>query len=140
MTSNASQDRDRAGRILIIDDSEVVLERAARTLEAAGFEVITTMQTVGATRHIKTCDVVLLDYHMPGLDGSEVLASLRNAAERSHSSCMFLLYTSDLEQTRAYARLGFDGALADKGNVLSLVTQLRTLMRVVRMRALKRAR
>lgn len=125
------------GRILVIDDSDLMLQRIGAALTEVGFEVVTTNQTVGAARHLRGCDLVILDFHMPGLDGATVLKSLKSAAQSSGAHCMFLLYTSDDAMAKRYAEHGFDGALARKGNIPDLLPQLHAMLRIVRMRALK---
>lgn len=122
------------GRVLVIDDSESMLEAIAGGLSAAGFKVIATSQIVGAARHLGSCDLVILDFHMPGLDGATVLGSLKSAANRSSARCMFLLYTSDAAEARRYKTHGFDGPLANKGDIPSLVKQVQAYMRLARSR------
>jgi DNA-binding response OmpR family regulator len=123
-----------AGRVLVIDDSESMLEAISGGLSAAGFSVIATSQTVGAARHLKTCDLVIVDFHMPGLDGATVLESLKSASDRSGAHCMFLLYTSDPAEARRYRTHGFDGPLTNKGDIRALVRQVQAYMRMVRAR------
>jgi CheY-like chemotaxis protein len=53
--------------ILIIDDSEAVLAQAKSALAAVGFDVVATTQTVGVAQHLSSCDLVLIDYFMPGV-------------------------------------------------------------------------
>src|ERR1700733_13049236 len=102
------------GKVLVIDDSEVILARVAEHLTTAGFEVITTTHLVGNARHLHTCDLVIIDFHMPGMTGDTVVASLKSAAGSSGAHCMFLLYTSDPVVALKYASFGFDGALFSK--------------------------
>ncbi|MBM4363575.1 MAG: response regulator [Deltaproteobacteria bacterium] len=128
----------RKGRILIIDDSEALLGVARAALTPAGYEVVTTAQTVGAARHLRECDLVLVDFHMPGLDGRAVLQSLRAAASASASPPLFYLYTSDLEVERDPEKLGFDGAIRRKGNPAALVQEVDAVFRMLRLRALQR--
>ena len=69
------------GRILVVDDEELVRSLASRVLEASGFEV------VGATDGLEALEVferapesiklVLLDWMMPRLSGAETLDALR---------------------------------------------------------------
>lgn len=126
------------GRVLVIDDSEMMLERINLTLTAAGFDVVSTNQTVGAARHLRSCELVVVDYHMPGLNGATVLESLKAAARSSNANCMFLLYTSDEATALKHHELGFDGVLVKKGNMHELVRQLNAALRIVRVRALTR--
>jgi CheY-like chemotaxis protein len=126
------------GRILVIDDSEFVLARVKSVLAAAGYDVQTTTQTVGTGRYLRNCDLVLLDFHMPGIDGGQVLSSLRNAAQSASSPCSFYLFTSDEEIAARYASLGFDGVIRNKGDLTALAGQVRAAFRMNRMKAIAR--
>ncbi|MCA9633348.1 MAG: response regulator [Myxococcales bacterium] len=125
-------------RILVIDDSQAVLARAQAALNEAGYEVITTSQTVGTARHLRSCQLVIIDYHMPGIDGGEVLSSLRNAAKTAGSTPLFYLYTSDADLVGKGRALGFDGSFTDKGNDEALVSQVNAAFRLIRLRSLSK--
>jgi len=127
----------RVRKILVIDDSEVMLGRIRRALGGAGYEVIATSQMVGNARHLPTCDLVIIDYHMPGLDGSSVVSSLRAVAGPMKNVCPMFLYTSYENIARDYARLGFDGVLTAKGDEQALVRQVATVFRTAEMREAK---
>src|SRR5690349_15330769 len=113
--------------VLVIDDSEIMLTRIKRALVASGdgYDVTTTASVVGNARHVATADLVIIDFHMPGIDGGAVLASLKDAAAVIGHPCLFYLYTTDPAIASAYAKLGFDGALTEKGNEEALVRQVR---------------
>ncbi|MGH7293362.1 MAG: protein kinase domain-containing protein [Polyangiaceae bacterium] len=125
-------------RILVIDDSEVMLTRIRRALEAQGYDVVTTTRAVGNARHIPSCDLAIIDYHMPGIDGGTVIQSLRAAGNAGSHRCLFYLYTSDAAIAKSSRELGFDGVFTDKGNEDALVRQLRALFRMQQMRAMQR--
>lgn len=129
-------------RILVIDDSEVMLLRIKQALLASGdgFEVVTTAQAVGNARHVATSDLIIVDFHMPAIDGATVMASLRDVATALDRRCLFYLYTSDPALAGAYARFGFDGAFSDKGDEAALVRQVRAVFRMLQMRALARGK
>jgi two-component system, OmpR family, response regulator len=130
----------RVRKILVIDDSEVMLGRIRLALAEAGYDVIATSQMVGNARHLPTCDLVILDYHMPGLDGSSVVSSLRAVAGATKKVCPIFLYTSYENIARDYARLGFDGVLTSKGDEHALVRQVAAVFRIAEMREEKELR
>lgn len=125
-------------KILVIDDSEVVLGQVKARLAREGYEVATTTQTVGAARLMLGCELVVIDYHMPGMDGAEVLDSLRNAARGIGAAPLFYLYTSDPKVSPHYGRHGFDGAFTAKGDHEALATQVAAALRMARLRSLSR--
>ena len=124
------------GRILVIDDSQMMLDDIKAGLTEAGYDVLATSQTVGIARHLKGCDLVILDYHMPGIDGLDVLRSLRAAAETSCINPRFYLYTSAERDVPDGAVDRFDGALKHKGNTVSLVQQVDAVFRLAKLKGL----
>ena len=117
-------------RILVIDDSEVVLTRMKMALMSAGYEVMTTNQTVGAARFLKNCDLVIIDYHMPGLNGSAVVKSLKSALAAMDRVPLFYVYTSDESVENTCRTLGFDGSFVRKGDLSALVPQVQAALRL----------
>src|SRR5581483_9410726 len=115
-----------------------VLTSIQTALAAAGYDVTATSRTVGTARYLKDCDLVILDYHMPGLDGREVLQSLRAAATSAQSKVAFYLYTSDAQLEHEANKLGFDGVFTKKGHREQLVQQVDAAFRLVRLRAMQR--
>jgi serine/threonine protein kinase len=124
--------------VLVIDDSQVILDNTRRVLEAEGYRVTTTTQTVGTAKYLVDCDLALIDYHMPGFNGAAVIESLRAAAASSGKMCLFYLFTSDRDVAKDYAALGFDGSLTGKGDDAALVRGVRAAFRVLSLRAMKK--
>ncbi|GAC1535825.1 MAG: hypothetical protein NVS3B10_28740 [Polyangiales bacterium] len=125
-------------RILVIDDSEVMLSRIKQVLVGEGFEVVTTTQAVGNARHLRNVDLVIIDFHMPGIDGGTVIQSLRSATQSLDHACQFYLYTSDPTVAKDWAKLGFDGAFGNKGDQTMLVKDVKAVFRMMQMRQLKK--
>jgi uncharacterized membrane protein/CheY-like chemotaxis protein len=75
----SSSDILHAG-ILIVDDEEPNLLLLERTLRGAGYTSITSTmnpQSVGVLCRTNHYDIILLDIRMPGMDGFQVMASLK---------------------------------------------------------------
>lgn len=127
-------------RVLVIDDSEVVLSRIQARLEAEGHHVTTTTQTIGIARLLRDTDIVVIDYHMPGIDGKTLLDSLKSASAQSNLSTLYYLYTQDQSIGARALGLGFDGCFTRKGDDDALVEQLDAAIRQLRLKRLGTSR
>jgi PAS domain S-box-containing protein len=70
------------GRILLVDDEELILQAIGSALEALGLEVITAQDGLEALEQFKTArprpDLVLMDLTMPRLDGREAFQAMHD--------------------------------------------------------------
>ncbi len=124
-------------KILYIDDSAAELGAAATALRAAGYQVETHTSVAAARAHVLDSELVLIDFHMPGTDGGEVLQELKEAIAGRESRPAFYLYTSDKDVGSEYRELGFDGRLILKGNSEALVRQVDAAFRIMALRTLR---
>ena len=122
------------GSIVVVDDSYLILERIRERLTSQGYEVRTTTGQVAASKLMKNADLAIIDFHMPGINGSEMLSILRQSLPGT--PCLFYLYTSDRSVATRYSELGFDGAFLKKGDEAALVPQVDAVFRTIRMRKL----
>jgi DNA-binding response OmpR family regulator len=98
--------------VLVVDDSEIVLVKAAEALVSKGFEVVTALSASAADRFIfgdVRPDVIILDVMMPYLDGDQKAKILK--AERSTRDIPILLLSSKSENelARLVSESGSDG-------------------------------
>jgi DNA-binding NarL/FixJ family response regulator len=122
------------GEIVVIDDSYLILDRISERLSAEGYHVRTTTGQGAAMKLVSHADLAIIDFHMPGIDGAEMLISLRQ--HHPQNPCLYYLYTSDRDVATRYERLGFDGAFLRKGEEAALVPQVDAVFRTIRMRKL----
>ncbi|MFD7640279.1 response regulator [Kitasatospora sp. NPDC059795] len=122
-----------SGRVLVVDDSEVIRRLIKVNLELEGFEVVTAADGAECLEVVRGVapDVVTLDVMMPRLDGLRTAARLRAAWETAHlpiaivSACT----PADLERGES---VGVDGYLAkpfDPADLVELVHRLRAMDR-----------
>jgi CheY-like chemotaxis protein len=118
------------GPVLVIDDDQEVLRMLTRFLGSRGFTVATTSTPFGATNlaaQIRPC-VVLIDYQMPGLNGSSLSAIMRR-----HPACAgvpLLLYSaSPVSVLENAVKEGLADGYFQKGEPVSkLVDQINHLV------------
>jgi len=70
---------DRPGRVLVVDDSDVIRQLICVNLELEGFEVVTAVDGQDALDKIHEAapDVMTIDVKMPRLDGFDTVAQVR---------------------------------------------------------------
>ena len=81
MGARLARDLSGAGRILFVEDEDIVRGVAARLLRARGYEVIEAADgeeaLMLAEEHAGTNDLLISDVIMPGMDGPTLLKKAR---------------------------------------------------------------
>ena len=120
------------GTVLIVDDDEQVLELVSDVLERSDLDlqIETTASGYDACVHFGECepDLVVLDLHMPGVDGAQALTSMRNASRRG---ARFLAVSGDPSRFEAMLKRGCDACLAKPFHNSDLIDQVATLLQLV---------
>ena len=114
-------------RILIVDDSPVILAASRHALVEAGYEVETRgSPTEVGERGAQGFDLILMDVQMPELYGDDVASVLRH--ERGVRTPIYLfsmLDDADLRQLALDARI--DGYISKQAGVEHLVGEVRRI-------------
>ena len=97
-------------KVLYIDDDETNHDIAQRILDRAPFEMDIT-HADNATEGMAKArewipDLILMDFHMPGMSGADAVRELRDEASLSHTR--FIAVTADI-----YSRDEFEDAGCD---------------------------
>ncbi|MHB8958735.1 MAG: HD domain-containing phosphohydrolase [Candidatus Limnocylindrales bacterium] len=98
--------RLRDARILLVDDQELNLRLISQVLQNAGLHNITTTQdpfAVAALAALHTPDLIVVDLHMPGLDGFGVMEALRPRIEAAGYLPILVLTADVTEESRRRA-------------------------------------
>jgi putative two-component system response regulator len=127
--------------ILIVDDQEPTLLLMARQLERAGFSHVTTASSGRVALAIMredAPDVLVLDVHMPELDGIETLQSMFTDGPAQHAVSVIAVSGDSTFQTRREMILcGADEYLVRPLTAAQFIDAVRRM--ATRTRALNRA-
>ena len=95
-TSPEAPEAGLKARILIVDDDERNAFAAAEALKELGHELVITRSGEEALKRLLTEEfsVILLDVHMPGMDGYEAAALIRGRRRTRHIPIVFLTAVS----------------------------------------------
>ena len=119
-------------QILVVDDEEVNVRALTRILRAAGYpKVLSTTDptAVSGLYREQDPDVVLLDLHMPKLDGYAVLKQLRSAAgPQAYVPVLVLTGDSSPEARRRALSAGAKDFLTKPFEVGEVLLRIRNLL------------
>ena len=99
-------------KILVVDDSEVVLAMARDALEEAGYLVFTASDGVEANDYIfsrNKLDLIIFDIMLPFLDGDKKAKLLREKEVGKQIPILFMSSKSEEELARLSAEAGVNG-------------------------------
>jgi len=115
--------------ILILDDSEIVLDVSRKYLEDAGYHVITasTVDELESIQNVRDVDLILLDVQMPELFGDDIGMVLRSVRGVTAPIVLFsTLEKDELQQRAREAQL--DGFISKNEGLDALVALVRQFL------------
>ncbi len=120
-----------AKQILIADDSESIREILAFSLGNAGYQVLVAKDGLDALRFFdgSPIDLVLTDYHMPNLNGLELIGKVRQIEMYKFIPILVLTTEKQVEIIREARNSGATGWLLKPFNSEKLLQTLRKVIR-----------
>lgn len=118
-------------RILAVDDSATNLLVIENLLQIDGHDVLTAMDATGALEMLAAheIDLVLMDIHMPGIDGIEALSAIRDSAERWRDVPVIALTADAMTGDRErYINLGMNGYVTKPIDMEHLSSEIATVI------------
>ncbi len=112
-------------RILVVDDDAPILLLMRSLLREFGFDPVAANSGPKALEEarLQKPDLILLDRHMPGMSGDEVLRELRN--EEPLASVPVLILSGEPMEPDEIRTLGATGAVLKPFDVSKLVETIR---------------
>jgi len=114
--------------ILVVDDDQEILRVLNRSLETEGYDVVlaTDGRSALALLEEHVPDLVLLDVVMPGIDGLQVLAHIR---ERSEVPVIMLSVMREVTSLRDAIALGADDYMRKPVRISELLARIKAKLR-----------
>ena len=117
------------GRVLVVDDDEVIRQLIAVNLQLEGFEVATAVDGQDCLDRVQEIapDVITLDVMMPRLDGWETAVQLRKTVETAHIKVVLITARAQEDDIARGTNVGADAYLTkpfDPGEMIRVVREL----------------
>jgi CheY-like chemotaxis protein len=119
-----------AGRVLVVDDDDVIRQLITVNLELEGFEVIAAVDGQDALDKVKDAQpqVVTLDVMMPRVDGWEAAARLRSDPATAHIKVVLLSARAQEADLQRGELIGVDAYLTKPFDPDELIETVRRLV------------
>lgn len=116
--------------LLLIEDDRRIAEPVARTLTGLGYQVLTEADGVSGLRTAlgQSCDLIILDIMLPGMDGWEVCKAVR---QKSVVPILMLTALGDEVDRILGLELGADDYLTKPFSTRELIARVKALLRRV---------
>jgi DNA-binding response OmpR family regulator len=117
------------GRVLVVDDDEVIRRLIAVNLQLEGFEVETAVDGQDCLDKVTEIDpdVITLDVMMPRLDGWETAVQLRRSPDTAHIKVVLITARAQEDDKAHGTRVGADAYLTkpfDPNEMIRVVREL----------------
>jgi two-component system alkaline phosphatase synthesis response regulator PhoP len=120
-------------KILVIDDSELVLAMASDALKSAGYEVFTATNGIEANSYIFSTtsrpDLIIIDIMMPLLDGNKKAKILKEKDFSKDIPIMFISSKSEAELEKLVEESGADGYICKPFTNQGIVSSVRKVLK-----------
>ena len=118
-------------KVLLVEDDPDIQLVARAALKRAGFSVAVTSNGPAALEHVRNDrpDVILLDWMMPDMDGTEVCRRLKADAATADIPVIFLTARSQQAEIARGLALGAAGYIVKPFDALALGTQVRGMLK-----------
>jgi DNA-binding response OmpR family regulator len=118
-------------KVLIVDDSELVLAMARDALEEAGYEVFSATNGIEANSYIfskNKPDLIILDVMLPMLDGNKKAKLLREKEFSKQIPILLISSKSEDELKRLTIEAGVDGYIRKPFTTAGIVGSVREFL------------
>lgn len=121
----------RAARILVVEDSETQALQIRGQLETRGFNVTVVPSAEAALTRLneRLPDLVIVDFHLPGMNGDEFSRQLRLNARTRATPVLMLTGANERDLERQGLESGADAYVAKSADWDLIVLRMKALLR-----------
>ncbi len=118
-------------QILVVDDSESIREVLAFSLKDAGYQVTVASDGTEALNYFdgRQIDLLLTDFHMPNMNGMELIAKVRQIDTYKFMPILVLTTENQIDLVKEAKMSGATGWLMKPFNTEKLLQTLRKVIR-----------
>lgn len=127
---NMAKDGEAPKRVLVADDKSTGRELVRTVLEKRGYEIFEArdgIEALDAAQRIRP-DLIILDLHMPGLDGFGVIKELRLDTRFTETPIIALTASAMQGDRQRAIAAGFTGYITKPVSLMALRSEVERLL------------
>jgi len=115
-------------RVLVVEDNEMNMQLVEFLLEEGGYGIVKATsgeEAVAVARGAEAVDLILMDIHLPGMDGLSVVRELKSDARTRHIPILALTAHAMRGDKDRFLQAGCDGYISkpiDVKNFLAAIS------------------
>lgn len=119
-------------KVLLVDDEEGFLSVIREALEIRGFDVVTAKSAIEAGLELssKKPDLILMDLRMPGIDGLQACAAIKNNTGTSNIPVMIVSAIADESEIKRANKMGISGYFVKPVDIEKLVKRIKNVLNI----------
>lgn len=128
---NGEGESGRSYNLLVVEDSETQAIMIRRMLEAQGFQVERAASAEAALDHLhgRLPDLIVADFHLPGMNGGELSRQLRLNARTRSIPLLMLTEAAEAATEREGLESGADAYISKAADPDIMILRIRALLR-----------
>lgn len=119
-------------RILLVDDEEGFLSVIKEALEIRGFEVYSAANAIEAGLELasRRPDIILMDIKMPGINGLQACAAIKNNPKTADIPLVVVSAVSDESDIKAAKKAGASDYFVKPVDIEKLVSRIKEILKI----------
>jgi CheY-like chemotaxis protein len=119
-------------RVLVVEDNDMNMQLVEYLLEEGGYQIVKAAsgeEALATARSGEPVDLILMDIHLPGIDGLSVVREMKNDARTSAIPILALTAHAMRGDKDRFLEAGCDGYISKPIDVKTFLSSIRTYLR-----------
>jgi CheY-like chemotaxis protein len=123
---------DRPARVLVVEDNDMNMQLVEYLLEEGGYQIVKAAsgeEALATARGGEPVDLILMDIHLPGIDGLSVIREMKSDARTDAIPILALTAHAMRGDKDRFLDAGCDGYISKPIDVKTFLTSIRSYLR-----------
>jgi len=119
-------------RVLVVEDNDMNMQLVEYLLEEGGYQIVKASsgeESLSIARSGESIDLILMDIHLPDMDGLSVVREMKGDARTSAIPILALTAHAMRGDKDRFLEAGCDGYISKPIDVKTFLTSIRTYLR-----------